>query len=176
VAPPVIVIFGAAVRPDGSPSPVLRRRVEAAFAWGTSLASPVLYIPTGAAGRFGPPEAEVMAELLRGYGVPPDAILREETAVSTLTSVQAVAAMLRSLRPHGVVYAASCAYHLPRCVMLLRMAGLRTRRCPPPAWPDATARRRVWYWRIREAVALPVDMIAMTRLLVAGWIAGWKHF
>ena len=47
-----IVIFGAAVRPDGSPSPTLRRRVEVAARFGAWLAEPI-DLPTGAQGRFG---------------------------------------------------------------------------------------------------------------------------
>ena len=42
----VIVIFGAAVRPGGRPSTTLRRRVEAAAAFGSRLAAP-LFLPTG---------------------------------------------------------------------------------------------------------------------------------
>ena len=69
-----IVIFGAAVRPDGSPSPTLRRRVEAAAAFGAGLPAP-LYVPTGGKGRHGPAESAVMEALLREHGVPPERIL-----------------------------------------------------------------------------------------------------
>src|SRR5205823_2589452 len=51
-----IIIFGAAVRPDGSASPTLRRRVEAAARLGARLEAP-LYLPTGARGRFGAAES-----------------------------------------------------------------------------------------------------------------------
>ena len=57
---PAIVIFGAAVRPEGAPSRTLRVRVEAALALGARLESP-LYLPTGGIGRFGDAEAAVMA-------------------------------------------------------------------------------------------------------------------
>ncbi len=59
-------------------------------------------------------------------------------------------------RRPGPVRDASSGYHLPRCVMLLRMAGMRAAACPPPprrAW--------VWYWRLRECAALPYDAIVM---------------
>src|ERR1700727_549370 len=47
-----IVIFGAAVRPDGGPSGTLRNRVAAAARLGSRFKRP-LFIPTGGEGRFG---------------------------------------------------------------------------------------------------------------------------
>lgn len=156
-----IVIFGAAVRPDGTPSNTLRRRVEAAAAFGLRQASP-LFVPTGGVGRHGPSEASAMARLLRGFGIPDDAILREETGVNTLSSVRAVA---RLLRDHpGPVFAATSFYHLPRCVVLLRLAGLPARACPPPAFPAAQRLTKRWFWRLREMAALPVDVLLILGL------------
>ena len=65
---PAIVIFGAAVRPGGRPSGALRRRVEAALAFGARHPD-ALYVPTGGLGDHPPAEAEVMAALLRAAGV-----------------------------------------------------------------------------------------------------------
>jgi vancomycin permeability regulator SanA len=154
----VIVIFGAAVRPDGQPSPTLRRRVEAAAAFGARHRAP-LYIPTGAKGRWGASEASIMAELLRRFGVPDEAMVLEETGTDTLSSVLAVRAVLRARGLRGRVHAASSGYHLPRCVALLRLAGVRARPCPPPAFPAAEGTAiRAYRWA-REAVALPVDVV-----------------
>lgn len=155
-SPPVVVIFGAAVRPGGRPSNTLRRRVEAAVRFGAGLPG-TLYIPTGGVGRFGPSEASVMAELLRASGVPQQQILCEETGTDTVSSVCAVAALLRARGHKGTVYAASSAYHLPRCVLLLRLAGLTARACPPPPFPAARSFGKRWYWRLREVPALPWD-------------------
>lgn len=160
-----IVIFGAAVGPDGKPSTTLRRRVEAAARFGSGLSEP-LYVPTGAVGRHGPSEASIMADLLRGLGVPAERIALEETGTDTLTSALAVARLLRARAHAGPVYAASSAYHLPRCVLLLRLAGLRARRCPPPGAPAASGILKRWYWRLREIPALPWDagLVLLTRL------------
>jgi uncharacterized SAM-binding protein YcdF (DUF218 family) len=156
-----IIIFGAAVRPDGSPSPALRRRVEAAAAFGAALPTP-LYVPTGGVGLHGPAESAVMAALLRERGVPPGRILEEPTGTDTLSSVLACAALLRARRGHAAgrpVFAATSGYHLPRCLLLLRLAGLPAVPVPPPdadpSWP------RRWYWRLREAPALPYDAALM---------------
>ncbi|OJY77419.1 MAG: hypothetical protein BGP12_02510 [Rhodospirillales bacterium 70-18] len=165
--PTAIVIFGAAVRPDGTPSRALRLRTEAAFAAGTALREP-LFVPTGGVGRHGPSEASVMAGLLGAHGVPDARILVEDTATSTLTSVRAVRRLLRAAGHRGPVLAASSAYHLPRCVALLRLAGLPARAAPPPAVPAARSLRKRWFWRLREAVALPVDAALLLALRLGG--------
>jgi uncharacterized SAM-binding protein YcdF (DUF218 family) len=158
----IIVIFGAAVRPDGKASGTLRYRVAAAARFGARFARP-LFIPTGGKGRFGDPEAVVMARLLREAGFAEAAILQERTGTDTLSSVRAVA---RLLRGRGPVYACSSAYHLPRCLLLLRLAGIDARPCPPPLVPAATSQWRRWYWRLRETPALPYDALLMLWLRV----------
>lgn len=160
-----IVIFGAAVRPDGSPSPALRRRVEAAAAFGAGLRAP-LYVPTGAKGRHGPAESAVMAALLRDLGAPPDRIAEEPTGTDTLSSVLACVALLRGRGHAGPVFAATSGYHLPRCLLLLRMAGLPARAVPPPEADPSLPRR--WYWRLREAPALPYDAALMLTARLRG--------
>ena len=152
--PAVIIVFGAAVHPDGSASPTLRGRVEAALRWATTLESPV-FMPTGGVGRHGPAEAAVMTRLLLAAGIPAARIRAEPTAHDTLTSAAACADLLRGHR--GPVFAASSGYHLPRCLMLLRLAGVRARGCPPPGASGGFARR--WYARLRELAALPVDLV-----------------
>jgi uncharacterized SAM-binding protein YcdF (DUF218 family) len=162
-----IVIFGAAVRPDGTPSTTLRRRVEAATACGRRLPG-ALYVPTGAVGRHGPSEAAVMRDLLTALGVAAEDIMLEETATDTLSSVRAVRRLLAQQAPAGRVLAASSAYHLPRCVGLLRLAGLPAGACPPPAYPAARSFRRRWFWRLREGLALPYDAALLLFLRALG--------
>ncbi|TLU73630.1 YdcF family protein [Lichenicoccus roseus] len=155
-----MVIFGAGLRPDGSPSPTLAGRVRAALALGRRLQGP-LYIPTGGIGRHGPSEAAAMAAMLREHGVADHRIVREDTARDTLASVLACAAILRARDHRGPVYAASSAYHLPRCVLLLRLAGVAARPAPPPPMPASSRWRKRWYWRLREVPALPWDAMLM---------------
>jgi len=161
----IIVIFGAAVGPDGRASETLRRRVEAAFRFGGTASS---YLPTGTVGRYGPSEASIMADLLTGYGVASDRITLEEMGTDTLSSARACAALLRGCP--GPVFAASSGYHLPRCLLLLRLAGVVARACPAPQSVAVWHMR--WYWRLRECAALPVDVV----ISVAGRVrAQWSH-
>ena len=70
-----------------------------------------------------------MARLLKEAGFPEASILQENTGTDTLSSVRAVARLVRGQSP---VYACTSAYHLPRCLILLRLAGIAARPCPPP--------------------------------------------
>jgi len=166
----IIIIFGAAVRPDGRASQTLRHRVDAAARFGARFARP-LFIPTGANGRYGDAEATVMARQLIDAGFTEGSIRQEATGTDTLSSVRAVIRMLDdgtngSHRPP--VYACTSAYHLPRCLLLLRLAGLKARLCPPPNVPAATSQTRRWFWRLRETAALPYDALLMVWLRIKG--------
>jgi|SRR5580692_1677732 vancomycin permeability regulator SanA len=158
----VIVIFGAAVRPDGGASQTLRDRVDAAARFGAGFGRP-LFIPTGAKGRYGDAEATVMGRRLMAAGFPREAIHEERTGIDTLSSVRAVARMVGDRSP---VYACSNGYHLPRCLVLLWLAGVRARACPPPSVPAGADRWRRWYWRLREVPALPYDVLLMVWLRI----------
>jgi len=98
-----------------------------------------------------------MAALLETRGVLPGRILLEETGTDTLSSARAVARLLRPRSPAVPVFAASSGYHLPRCVVLLRLFGVAAHAAGPP-WVAAGS---MWtsrcYWWLREAAALPYD-------------------
>jgi uncharacterized SAM-binding protein YcdF (DUF218 family) len=165
------VIFGAAVRPGGRPSATLRRRVEAAAAFGSRFAAP-LFVPTGGVGRFGPSEASVMAALLAERGVPPESILLEPTGTDTLSSVRAVVRLLRARGIAAPVFAASSSYHLARCVVLLRVLGVAARAAGPPFVPAGSRWVTRCYWWLREAAALPYDaaLAVFMRLRERRWV------
>jgi uncharacterized SAM-binding protein YcdF (DUF218 family) len=165
--PPAVVIFGAAVRHDGRASGTLRRRVEAAAALAARFPA-AIFIPTGGVGRFGPSEASVMADLLRREAHPGWSFVLEETATDTLSSVRAVRRLLRQHALEGQVYAATSAYHLPRCLLLLWLAGIWAKPCPPTSAPAAARPLRRWYWRLREVAAIPYDAALVLGLRIAG--------
>jgi uncharacterized SAM-binding protein YcdF (DUF218 family) len=156
---PYVVIFGAAIRPDGTPSGAMRDRVGAAVRFGRRLLPRPIYIVTGGRGRYGPPEAEVMAQLLLARGVDADHIRMEPTSRNTLRSALAVSKMLAG--EPGPVYAATSAYHMPRCVLLLGLTGLDAHRSPPSIGPASSRLLLRWWWRLREIPAIPIDAAAL---------------
>jgi uncharacterized SAM-binding protein YcdF (DUF218 family) len=165
-----VVIMGAAVRPDGRPSPALAQRVAAAARWGEAQAVPPRYMPTGGVGRHGPAESAVMARLLHEAGVPPARITQEPTGTDTLSSVLACLRLLRATP--GPVFVATHRYHLPRSVLLFRLAGIPARAVPPPPGPAAQASLARWRWRLREVPALPYDAVLMLWARLLGRVGG----
>ena len=90
----VIVVLGSGVRPDGRPSSSLRARTLHAIDLYRKGLAPRLYL-TGGVGRFGPSEAAVMRKLALDAGVPESALVLDETATSTLESVDNAARAAR---------------------------------------------------------------------------------
>lgn len=131
-----IVIFGAAVRADGTASGSLRRRCEVAARHGRALAgagAEVFYVATGGVGRHGPAESEVMGDLLRRLGVPDAQILLESASHDTLRSVLNCSALLRRRGDAARVLVATSSYHRLRCRLLFALAGFNSRALPTPS-------------------------------------------
>lgn len=127
----LIVVFGAVVRPDGSPSAsLLRRARHGAAAAMAHPDAPVLC--SGGVCRPGTPsEASIIARVLVEEGVPSARLLLDEASLSTLDNVEATVAQVRA-GGHLSVIACSDAYHLPRIRILLALHGVRSL-----AWPCA---------------------------------------
>jgi uncharacterized SAM-binding protein YcdF (DUF218 family) len=161
----VIVIMGAAVAKDGTPSDAVLRRTRLALQVGARLEVPI-YLPTGGAPYGGPPEAHVIRRLLREAGVRPSRIIVEDRAEDTLQSVVHCAEIIRPLGP-GAVFVCTDRYHLARCRSLFRLAGIATQ---PPLVRETTSVAMPRWLRscVHEAVALPFDAL----LLLAGRIRG----
>lgn len=154
------VIFGAAVRPDGSPSSTLRARVMAASA-AAAGDSAARFLVTGGQGRYGRPEAQVMAALLAEEGIPLERILVEDRASDTLDSAVLAAALLRERGDAGRVVACSSAYHVRRCRLLLRLTGIRAEGLAGQG-DFASLGLRLWlYHSLRDALLLPFDGLLM---------------
>jgi len=150
------VIFGAAVRPGGGPSGTLKRRVNGAWRVG-GADDATRYLPTGAVGKHGPSEASVMRDLLVSRGVAVEQIVLEESGTDTLSSVVECAKILESRSDVASVTVCTSSYHVPRCRLLLRLAGVRSRGVKAGGDRSALGLRTWFYYVARELVATPWD-------------------
>ncbi|MBR9762459.1 MAG: YdcF family protein [Rhodobacteraceae bacterium] len=123
------LVLGAAVRPDGSASPMLRRRVlQAARLYHRGEVGRVVLC--GGVGRHGPSEASVMAGILRAEGLPDSALLLEERSTDTIQNIGNALALCPGLREAVIV---TDVFHAPRARIIAAHLGMRTRAsCPPP--------------------------------------------
>jgi uncharacterized SAM-binding protein YcdF (DUF218 family) len=155
------------VRPDGTPSGTLRRRVEEAFraAEGNDRAR---FLVTGGICPHPPAEAEVMRDLLLDLGASAAQIVVEDTARNTLESAVLCSGLLRARDDAGAVVVCSSRYHVHRCHMLLRLNGVRPDALVASQDAHRVGRARyAWSWA-RDAVALPMDAVSMTGRRVWG--------
>jgi vancomycin permeability regulator SanA len=155
------VVFGAALRPDGSPSGVLARRIEGAAAIYGGLGE-AWVIVTGGPVAHPTPEAHVMRAALVAAGVPAERILVEDQARDTLDSVRLCDAILRTKSEVNMVVPATSGFHQPRCAALLKLKGWRVRRFRmPPDRPHMGA-LRWWAALTKEALATPWDVALLS--------------
>jgi uncharacterized SAM-binding protein YcdF (DUF218 family) len=160
-----IVVFGFPVQPDGRPTPELARRIAAAAIAARRWPEARLLV-SGGPGRSTPAEAAVMGQRLRAHGIAPGRIVEDRAARDTMDTVRAAARLI----PRGTtVVAVSSAYHVPRCVALLRIAGLRARGLG--ATPGRRIGRPGWlYWSARELPAVAWDVV------LALWLRTTRRF
>lgn len=122
-----IVIMGAAVRRNRTPSDALRYRLEEGLALYNQGRAPCIIVTGGGEGDY--LEADVMAEWLEGHGVPPSAIIREAGAANTRDSGVLVAAIMRQ---RGLSTALVCSqwFHVARSRLCLAQEGITTHAAP----------------------------------------------
>jgi uncharacterized SAM-binding protein YcdF (DUF218 family) len=119
----IILVLGAAEY-RGRPSPVLKARLDHALElYRRGLASRIL--TTGGAG--GDPiftEGGVGRDYLMDHGVPPDAIVVETEAESTVESTAMACEIMQRMGLHSVIVV-SDGYHIYRVKKMLQFRGLR---------------------------------------------------
>lgn len=128
-APPLIVIFGAVVRPDGAPSPALLRRIGGGLAAARAHAEAPILCSGGAAAPGAPSEASVMSRVLAAQGIAPERLILDEASRTTADNAAAAARQVAA-GGHPYVIACSDAYHLPRIRILLSLHGVASRPWP----------------------------------------------
>ena len=151
-----IIILGCYVRPDGTLTPLLQNRVDAALAFARAQEAATgkapVFVPSGGQGSDeSMSEAEAMRRYLLAEGVPDDRILPEDQSTSTRENMQFSKALIDAAGGDGARVAfATTNYHLFRSGCLARKAGLANAE-------GIAGRTRRYFWTnafIREYVAL----------------------
>ena len=150
-----IVVLGAQVLPDGTPSVQLSWRLDKAVeAW---QMHPVPTVVCGAQGADEPmTEAEAMRDYLVARGLPEGEILLDSQSFNTNQNLQNAAVLLRDRKNVKRVLIVTSDYHVPRAMALARdlgyeAAGLGSP-CKQEYWIKNHAREALaWikYWGIK---------------------------
>lgn len=150
----LVVVFGAAVRSDGSASAALARRVGYAAAVAEADPRADLFL-SGGVGTYPPSEAVVMADLLRGT-VSTERLILDEISGDTLQTVQA-AAIYAQAHNYAAIRTCTDAYHQPRVRMLFGLMGVASRPVRMVARGPRQLQVKMW---AREMAAFPYDALA----------------
>jgi uncharacterized SAM-binding protein YcdF (DUF218 family) len=128
-----ILVLGNPANPDGTPGPEQRERtLEAVREFKAGVAPRIIFSGAAAHNQF--VEAHVMATLALAQGVPPDAVIEEDQA---LTTIQNIFYAQRIMAAHhwGSVEVVSSPSHLPRTALILRHFPVLWR-THPSLWPS----------------------------------------
>ncbi|MFI2103787.1 vancomycin high temperature exclusion protein [Isoptericola sp. NPDC019693] len=145
-----ILVLGAGVRPDGTPSPYLRRRLDAAAElYHAGVADRVVLSGDGQPRRDGTPydEPASMRAWILGRGVPDEALTLDREGLDTTASCRRTAE-LTGARTAVVV---TQDYHLRRALFSCARAGLDAQGVGVSA--ATTSHRRWAWWHVREVPA-----------------------
>jgi uncharacterized SAM-binding protein YcdF (DUF218 family) len=145
-----IVVLGAAEY-NGTPSPVLKARLDHALELEDRNLAPAIITTGGSGGDPHFTEGSVARDYLIQQGVPEANILSETRSNTTYESVQAVAKILKERHAHTCI-AVSDGFHLYRIKLMFRAQGITVYASPAPDSPiedDPTLRT---LYSLREMV------------------------
>lgn len=156
-----IVVLGAA-QYVGRPSPVLRARLDHAIELYQRGLAPKIIFTGGFGDRDTTSEAAVGQRYAIEHGVPPRAILIENSGRSTSESLQHVAALMDA-EPSREVILVSDPFHMLRLSILARRYGMTPYASPTRTSPISMSRRESWKYALAESIKVPIAFLLERR-------------
>ena len=166
-----IIVLGCGIRKDGTPTPILRGRLDRALSFAREQAAktgkePVFVVSGGQGPDEVVSEAEAMGAYLEAQGVPSSRILREDKSTDTAENMRFSKEKIMALGKDGKIAYATTNYHVFR-------AGLKARRVKMRAvgmgsdtkwyfWPNAA---------VREFVGLLTEHRGKQALVILGIVS-----
>jgi uncharacterized SAM-binding protein YcdF (DUF218 family) len=154
----VILILGAAEY-RGTPSPVLKARLDHGLELYKLGLAPRILTTGGAGGDPVFTEGEVGRDYLIRKGVPSEAIIIEPEGETTMQSTAAAAEIMRRMNL-GSCIVVSDGYHIFRVKKMLQFRGLNVYGSPRPSVPKGTWREK-WLF-VRQSFAYLLWQIGIT--------------
>ncbi len=157
-----IIVLGAQIRPDGTPSIQLGWRLDAAAEAYQQKKVPV--VVCGAQGKDEPvTEAEGMKDYLIEKGIPEEDILQDPDSFNTHQNLKNAAVLLKTIPGVEKVLIVTSDYHVPRSLAIARDMGYQAcglgSPCKAEYWLKNHAREALaWckYWGIKY-LHLPLE-------------------
>lgn len=119
----LIVVPGNTVAQDGTPSPRLKARLDAALRVFQQGSAPLIFV-SGGTGKEGFDEAISMSNYLLANGVPATAIVIDSLGINTAATAKNVAHYMRTKQLKSALVATQY-FHVPRTALALRHEGVQ---------------------------------------------------
>lgn len=148
----LIVVPGNTILADGTPSPRLRARLEAALGLYQARHAPLIFV-SGGTGKEGFDEAAAMAAYLQQRGVPAAAIVQDPAGVDTAATARNAARYLQGHQRTRALVATQY-FHVARTGMLLEQAGV-----------TVSGHVHAGFFELRDLYSTPREAVA--------WVAAW---
>ena len=151
-----IIVPGAAILSDNTPSPILKARLDAAFdMYSMGLAPKVLLTGDDTGDYYD--EISVMLEYMKGKGMPGEDIFCDHQGINTFKS------MVRAKQVFGVDRAivVTQSFHLPRAIYIGQNADMKTRGIASDQVGPKEVRKDNVRLIIREIMARNKDFFAL---------------
>ncbi|WP_026376805.1 YdcF family protein [Aestuariibacter salexigens] len=158
----VYVIFGAAVRENGSPSGTLERRTTGAWQFAASQPGVHIFVLSGAVGKYPPSEAQVMQNILMQLGAMPDQLIKDEKSTDTLDTIINTQNLMHTLPAIDNVFVCTSPYHSWRCRLLFQLRGIPAKRARMPGDLKFLGLRKWLFYCFKECVATPWDALLIS--------------
>jgi vancomycin permeability regulator SanA len=119
----LIVVPGNTVLPDGTPSPRLRARLDAALHLFRQGRAPLIFV-SGGMGKEGFDEAVSMSNYLQSRGVSPASIVMDHLGIDTAATARNAGSYMQANHLKSALVATQY-FHVPRTVLALERQGVQ---------------------------------------------------
>ena len=147
-----LIILGCGIRKDGTPTPLLRGRVERALAFAEAqkarTGKDLIFVTSGGQGPDEViSESACMKRCLTEHGVPEDRIIEEDRSTDTAENMRFSKEKILAADPHGRVAFSTTNYHVFRSGLYARRVKMRAVGMGAKTkwyfWPNAAVREFV---------------------------------
>jgi vancomycin permeability regulator SanA len=149
----LIVVPGNTVAADGTPSPRLQARLDAALTLYRAHHAPLIFV-SGGIGKEGFDEALSMAAYLVKNGVPSSAIIRDNQGITTMATARNAAAFMRAHQLSSALIATQY-FHVARLQLALERNGI-----------GATGSLHASYFELRDFYSIPREVLGYVPIML----------
>ncbi len=168
-----VIILGCGIRKDGSPSPLLKGRVDRAIAFWQEQkkrsGKDLIFICSGGQGKNEVcSEASAMKNYMIAQGVPAEQILEEDKSTNTFQNMKFSKKKVEEINPKAKVAFSTTNYHVFRSGLFARRVGMRA--------VGMGAKTKWYFWpnaAVREFIGLLTEHRGKQAIIIGAIVAAY---